>query len=124
MKSKVIAVDFDGTCVKFAYPNVGEDIGAAEVLKKLVNNGHKIILLSMRDSGKPFRDAIEWFRKNEIPLFGINSNPEQNWSSSRKVYANFYVDDQAVGAPLINDGKDVYIDWKQVESYFRCLGLI
>ena len=125
IKSRIIAVDFDGTCVKFAYPYVGEDIGAAEVLKRLVENGHKIILLTMRDGGQPFRDAITWFNQREIPLFGINSNPEQNWSSSRKVYAHYYIDDQAVGAPLIQDPDgSSYINWKKVEEYFENLGLI
>lgn len=126
--SKIIAVDFDGTCVKFAYPKVGEDIGAAPVLKKLVENGHRIILLTMRDGGQPFRDAIEWFNRNEIPLFGINSNPEQNWSNSRKVYANYYIDDQAVGTPLIMDLKGVgvsyYVNWEEVEKFFKKRGLI
>jgi len=35
-----IAVDFDGTCVSHAYPEVGIDIGAIPVLKRLVSNGH------------------------------------------------------------------------------------
>lgn len=72
MKSKIIAVDFDGTCVKHRYPYVGEDIGAVPILKKLVENGHKIILLTMRDSGTVLRDALGWFRKNEIPLYAVN----------------------------------------------------
>lgn len=31
-----IAVDFDGTCVANEYPNIGREIGAAEVLRGLV----------------------------------------------------------------------------------------
>lgn len=44
----IIAVDFDGTCVKHRYPMVGEDVdGAVSVLKELVRKGHKIILYTM-----------------------------------------------------------------------------
>ena len=32
----VIAIDFDGTCVTNEYPNVGKDIGAVPVLKRIV----------------------------------------------------------------------------------------
>ena len=43
----IIAVDFDGTCVKHRYPMVGEDVdGAVSVLKELVRKGHKIILIT------------------------------------------------------------------------------
>lgn len=48
MKSKIIAVDFDDTCVKHEFPRVGEEIGAVKVLKLLVANGHKLILWTMR----------------------------------------------------------------------------
>lgn len=94
----IIAVDFDGTCVKHRYPMVGEDVdGAVSVLKELVRKGHKIILYTMR-SGDTLDDAISWFIDNDIELWGINRNPEQyGWSSSPKVFANLYIDD----APLV-----------------------
>ena len=73
----IIAVDFDGTCVKHRYPMVGEDVdGAVSVLKELVRKGHKIILYTMR-SGDTLDDAISWFIDNDIELWGINRNPEQ-----------------------------------------------
>jgi len=122
---KVIAVDFDGTCVKHRYPSVGEDIGAAPILKKLVNNGHKIILLTMRDNGKVLRDALKWFYDNDIPLYGINLNPSQTWSDSRKVFANYYIDDQAIGCPVIyeDDGESYYVDWNALDKWFIDHGL-
>lgn len=97
-----IAVDFDGTCVKHRYPMVGEDVdGAVSVLKELVRKGHKIILYTMR-SGDTLDDAISWFIDNDIELWGINRNPEQyGWSSSPKVFANLYIDDAALGIPLV-----------------------
>ena len=44
----IIAVDFDGTIVTHEYPRIGRDIDAVPVLKELIENGHKIILYTMR----------------------------------------------------------------------------
>ena len=114
-----IAVDFDGTCVTNEYPNVGRDIGAVPVLKKLVDAGHKLILNTMR-SGKELADAIRWFIDNNIPLFGINENPTQkSWTASPKVYAHIYIDDAALGCPLTTDDlvtKKPFVDWEEVEK--------
>ena len=69
-----IAVDFDGTCVTHDYPRVGKDIGAIPVLKALVQKGHKLILWTMR-SGIGLEAAVNWFKENDIPLYGIQINP-------------------------------------------------
>lgn len=111
----IIAIDFDGTCVTHEYPEVGRDIGAAEVIRKFVARGDKIILFTMR-SGQHLADAVEWFTKNEIPLFGVNQNPEQHtWTASPKPYANVYIDDAALGVPLMRpkDGR-AYVHWNAV----------
>ena len=44
----IIGIYFDGTCVKHAFPAIGNDIGAIPILKELVDNGHKLILYTMR----------------------------------------------------------------------------
>lgn len=49
------------------------------------------------------QDAIDWFKKYDIPLFGVNEkkNPTQkDWTSSPKPYAHIYIDDAALGVPL------------------------
>jgi hypothetical protein len=127
-----IAVDFDGTVVLHEYPKVGPDVdGAVDVLKKLVANKHNIILWTMR-SDKALQDAIDWYVKHEIPLYGINRNPTQNWTKSPKAYAQLYIDDAAVGCPLIvklvpdeegikQIGKP-YVDWKKVEEILELQG--
>lgn len=91
-----IVLDFDGTVVKHCYPYVGEDIGAVPVLRKLVNNGHHLLLSTMRSHDSQGTDtlqpAIEWFEKNGLPLYGVNTNPTQKeWTSSPKVYGNIYI---------------------------------
>lgn len=112
-----IAIDFDGSCVTHEFPKVGVDIGAQKVLKKLNENGHQLILFTMR-SGKELNDAIDWFNKNNIVLYGIQADPEQHeWTSSPKCYAELYIDDAALGCPLIKEsGKRAYIDWIEVEK--------
>ena len=120
-KGLQIAVDFDGTCVTHDYPRVGKDIGAVPVLKRLVKEGHQLILWTMR-SGKELNDAIKWFEENGIELYGIQENPNQkSWTSSPKAYAQLYIDDAALGAPLLMDSSlsnREFINWKVVEQMF------
>ena len=113
-----IVLDFDGTVVKHRSPAVGEDVGAVPVLKRLVANGHKLLLSTMRSHDSEGVDtllpALDWFKQRDIPLYGINENPSQKeWTASPKVYGNVYIDDAALGAPLKSDGSDAppFIDW-------------
>ena len=76
IRDAVIAVDFDGTVVTHAYPEIGEDAGAVPVLKELVGNGCRIILYSMRH-GKLLDQAVEWFRTNGILLHAVTATPGQ-----------------------------------------------
>lgn len=114
-----IVVDFDGTVVTHDYPRVGKDIGSVPVLKKLVENKHQLILFTMR-SGKELEDAVKWFAGNEIPLFGIQTNPTQHeWTDSPKAYGQLIIDDAALGCPLVmsNLSNRPYVNWETVEQY-------
>jgi hypothetical protein len=120
---KIIAVDFDGTCVEHSYPDVGKELpGCVVVLRQLVEAGHDLILWTMRcdseSAGPVLTDVVEWFKKNEIALFGINGNPDQDWSLSPKAYAHLYIDDAALGCPLItpSDGQRPFVDWVGVRA--------
>lgn len=124
----IIAVDFDGTCVTHAFPEVGKDIGAIPVLKALVAKGHRLILYTMRDDRKykdhyPLNEAIQWFTKNGIELYCFNSNPTQGtWSKSPKVFAHLYIDDAALGIPLKFDeqvSERPFVDWGKVEQLLK-----
>lgn len=122
-----IAVDFDGTCVTHEFPNVGRDIGAVPVLKELIDNKHKLILFTIR-SEQSLEDAKLWFAQHEIPLFGVNTNPIQwKFSKSRKAYANLYIDDAALGCPLIFDEsicERPYADWIKIRQLLVDQGFI
>lgn len=124
MKNLIICVDFDGTCVTHEYPNIGKEIGATEVLKQLTNKGHKLILFTMR-SGKELQDAINWFKERDIPLFGVNENPEQHtWTSSPKPYAHLYIDDAALGCPIKYDiilSNRPFVNWDIIKTHWSII---
>ena len=138
-----ICIDFDGTCVTHEFPKIGKDIGAIPVLNKLVKEGHNLILLTMRsdlknvisndpkickEGGNYLTKAIMWFANNKIPLYGININPIQStWTTSSKVYGDLYIDDHALGCPLVYDttiSKHPFVDWKKVEILLKKDGII
>jgi len=137
-----ICIDFDGTCVTHEFPKVGKDIGAVPVLKKLIEAGHNLILFTMRsnravlnETGDPsimdvtgmfLDDAVNWFKENDIPLYGINENPTQkNWTSSPKAHGQLYIDDAALGCPLkmVNMFTQC-VDWDKVEKILRAIGVL
>jgi len=115
----IIAVDFDGTCVTHEYPNVGKDIGAIPVLRELIEQGHQIILWTMRSNETLF-EAELWLKMQGVELFGVNINPNQHtWTESRKAYAQLYIDDAALGCPIKWDeefSKRPFVDWDAVRE--------
>lgn len=126
MKSQYIAVDFDGTIVKYAYPAVGEiNPGAIETLLELQAAGHKLILHTMR-SEERLAEAVEYLEDNGVKLYSVNENPSQKyWTKSAKVFANYYIDDAAVGVPLVipETGKP-FVDWDEVRDLLEVRGLL
>lgn len=127
MESLIIAVDFDGTCVEHDYPAIGLDVeGAVKTLRALNNKGHRIILYTMR-SGAKLEAALRWFKQREIELWSVNENPEQTeWTGSTKVYADYYIDDCALGCPItfIDGARRPVVDWTKVRElleYHRVL---
>ena len=107
-KSNIIAIDFDGTCVKNAHPNVGESIDAEPVLKALVDKGHRLVLWTMRD-GEELKKAVAWFKSNKIELFGVQRHPLQRTLKSNsditentpKPHVDYFIDDRN-GAPFVS----------------------
>ena len=115
----IIAIDFDGTVVDHRYPCVGPDVpNAVKTLSALCDRGDKLILWTMR-SGRYLDDAVVWFAKYKILLYGIQCNPVQHkWTESPKAYAQLYIDDAAFGAPLLRypDFERPCIDWYAVSD--------
>ena len=138
-----ICIDFDGTCVTHEFPKVGKDIGALPVLNKIADAGHNIILFTMRSdieevtsndygihkqAGNYLTDAVNWFKENNIKLYGINVNPSQtSWTKSPKAYGQLYIDDAALGCPLIYNPEisdRPFVDWAKVEEMLKTIGVL
>lgn len=114
----IIGIDFDGTCVTDLFPYVGDNIGAASVLRKLADK-NLLILYTVRD-GKYLQDAVDWFKYNHINLYLVNYNPEPV-SSSPKLYCDYYIDDRNIGTPLTDKG---YVDWNKMLVLLRQKNLL
>lgn len=117
-----ICIDFDGTIVDHAFPEIGAPVpGAIDWMKKLQSAGANLILWTVRCNessyGKVLDDAVNYLESNGISLFGVNENPVQkSFSKSQKAYGHIYIDDAAFGCPLIEiDGfNQLCVDWSVV----------
>lgn len=137
MKKLDIVLDFDGTVVTHDFPYVGKDIGSVPVLKKIIAAGHNLILFTMRSnidnpisndpnivplSGNYLDEALNWFKENDIKLYGIQVNPTQkSWTTSPKAYGQLIIDDAALGVPLKYDANISdwpFVCWESIEDFF------
>ncbi len=84
----------------------------------------------MRSDSKMFptalADAVAFLEDNGVKLFAVNRNPAQDeWTTSPKVYGHVYIDDMAVGCPLVHPKKfkRPCVDWSKVgpEVEHMCL---
>ncbi len=124
-----ICVDFDGTIVDHQFPKIGQPVpGAIRWLKRFIALKAKIILFTMRSDnmahGDVLSEAVQYLRKEGVHLYGINRNPEQDrWTSSPKAYGQLYIDDAAVGCPIIHpDGfARPCVDWSKVGPYVESI---
>lgn len=110
-----IAVDFDGTIVEHKYPEIGKELPfAIASLKSLQEDGHKIILWTVRE-GQRLDEAVEFCRKRGLEFYAVNSEfPDASWSGrgvSRKLKADIYIDDRNVGGMP---------DWETIHKMITC----
>lgn len=104
-----IAVDFDGTIVTHKYPQIGDELPfAIDTLKHLQEEGHKLILWSVRE-GKRLDEAVDFCARRGLVFYAVNSEyPGASWSGngSRKIAADVYIDDSNLGG--IPDWSAIY----------------
>ena len=96
----IIAVDFDGTLVEHAYPEIGTpNFHLINKLKNFKDKGHKLILWTCRDK-KELKEAVDWCESVGLFFDAINDNlPEIKKSFknlSQKIYADIYLDDRNI----------------------------
>ena len=95
-----IAVDFDGTIVEHDYPRIGKPIPfAIEVLKKLQQEEHHLLILWSVREGDMLEDAVEYCRKSGLEFYAVNKNyPEEDLGiEPRKLNVDLYIDDKNIG---------------------------
>ena len=106
--TKIIAIDFDGTVVEDAYPKIGKPmIFAFETLKKLQQDGHRLVLWTYR-CGKRLDEAVAFCEENGISFYAINNSfagEEYTNDISRKINADIFIDDRNIGG---------FIGWGEV----------
>ena len=98
----LIAVDFDGTIVTHKYPAIGEEIPfAVDTLKMLRQDGHKLILWSVRE-GELLDAAVQWCHERGLEFYAVNRDyPEETTDNnphfSRKLKVDVFIDDRNIG---------------------------
>jgi hypothetical protein len=98
----IIAVDFDGTIVEHRYPSIGKELPfAIEALRKLVAEGHRLILWTVRE-GQYLEDAVEFCRSRGLEFYAVNRDypeeeQEHNNHFTRKLKADLWIDDRNLG---------------------------
>lgn len=113
VKPFIIAVDFDGTIVEEAWPDIGNlKVGAVEALKGFIEKGYHLVLWTCR-AGDQLEAAVSFLELHGIEFDHINESHSKNeffhifGDSSRKIFAHLYIDDRAHGAN---------IDWAQISA--------
>lgn len=109
----IIAVDFDGTIVEHKYPAIGKERPfATACLRQLMQDGHKLILWSVRE-GELLDEAVKWCEERGVRFYSVNADIDEDASAhqgtahySRKIKADMFIDDRNVG--LLPDWGVIY----------------
>lgn len=97
-----IGLDFDDTCVRGAYPAIGDDVPFCVYVLKRLSARNELILYTAR-TGKQLDDARQWFDAR-----GINIT-----LGSQKPNLDLFIDDRSLlGLPMVGGDPD----WKRIES--------
>lgn len=96
----IYAIDFDGTLANTQYPKIVEPNKKVVAYAKMLKiQGHKLILWTCRQ-GQTLEEAVEWCTSQGLEFDAVNEHlPEQieRWGNdTRKIYADYYIDDKAV----------------------------
>ena len=120
----IIAVDFDGTLVEDKFPEIGKKRPTVwarhEHAKRM---GAKIILWTSRDH-ENLEAAVEYCKSEGLTFDAVNENIKECQelfnNDTRKVYANEYWDDRAIGQfceRIFTDGKKYTIKCAEIPEF-------
>lgn len=96
----ILAVDFDGTLVSPAFPEIGDpDLGMIKTIAGLREHGCKVILWTCRVDDL-LDSAVKFCRDLGLEFDAVNDNlPEMIEAfgkNPRKIYADLYIDDRSL----------------------------
>lgn len=105
-RPKVYAVDFDGTLCVSRFPEIiAPKKEVIDKIKRIKAAGHKIILWTCRTE-EHLEVAVQWCREQGLEFDAVNDElPEQKErfnKQTRKVWADYYIDDKAIRPDEIN----------------------
>lgn len=97
----IIAVDFDGVIVEDKFPEIGEpDRELVALLQFAKDAGHKLILWTSRVDDR-LEEAVRTCTELGLEFDAINDGEPENLAlygtNPRKVFADIYIDDRALG---------------------------
>jgi histidinol phosphatase-like enzyme len=112
------AIDFDGTIVEHAWPNIGKlKPGAKTAVARLKDAGFHILIFTCRanppDGGKfddpdatKLKDMVRFLKEHDIPFDDV-------WTGAGKPFATAYVDDKAIRYGPTAGG----LDWPEIAEF-------
>jgi hypothetical protein len=96
----IIAIDFDGTIVDDAFPEIGEPkLFVFETLKQLVEKRHQLILWTTR-TGNQLQKAVDFCKENGVEFYAINNSyPDEKFQDmeSRKIMCDLFISNKNFG---------------------------
>lgn len=107
----IIVIDFDGTIVENAYPEIGNlRKNVKKVLQRLHEEGHEIIINTCR-AGIFEGNVYSFLQQENIFFTYINCNIpwkiEQYGQDCRKISGDVYIDDKSLGG-IPDDWEEIY----------------
>lgn len=140
-----IYLDFDGTVVEHSYPTIGRNnFGCMEVIKKLQEAGHEIILNTYRAdcNDGTLEKALNYLNSNSWMFFkdkslDLSLNQITNWTKCKihphpwnweniKDSQEMYIDDIASDIPLkktVMVLNSMMVDWDELNKQFEENGI-
>ena len=136
MNLLTIYLDFDGTVVEHAYPEIGAlNPRSFALIRKLQNAGHRIILNTYRadladGSLQAAQDFLNDINNELLPITECTElkiqPPAWNWEKTLEE-GILYIDDVCDGTPMIPNIAlpfGLMVDWKTLEEWFTDQGII
>ncbi len=128
-----VYLDFDGTVVEHNYPKIGAyNPLSMEVVKKLQNAGHEIVLNTFRVEFRNHseQEALDYVNKDGFKLKKIRCTSfkiiPEHYNIKKAIDRNvLFIDDASIGTPLIDSisTKGKMVDWVFLDKEFKKYGL-